>query len=120
MMPTTTVENAVTPETAVILGRIRLDDADAAERFVESAGDLGVDFAPLAEERAHLLERQRHHPAERPEAQERHGGEKPIEIKENGERDERGHHASRQLHETRADQVPDAFRIRHNPRDQHA
>ena len=34
-----------------LLGRVRLDDADAAERFGEPAGDLGVDLAALAEQR---------------------------------------------------------------------
>ena len=34
-----------------LLGRVGLDDADAAEGLVEPAGDLGVDLAALAEER---------------------------------------------------------------------
>ena len=40
-----------------LLGRVRLDDADAAERFGEPAGHLGVDLAALAEERAQPAER---------------------------------------------------------------
>ena len=47
--------------------RIRLDDADPAERFGETPRDLGVDLAPLAEERPQPLERVGHSSAERPE-----------------------------------------------------
>ena len=81
MIPMIAVENAVIAETPVIdlrdvaeqpvgalgedqllalLGGVGLDDADAAERFVEAAGDLGVDLAALAEERPQPLERGRH------------------------------------------------------------
>ena len=47
-----------------LLGGVGLDDADAAERLVEPAGDLGVDLAALAEERPQPFERERHHAAE--------------------------------------------------------
>ena len=86
--PTITVENAVMADTPVIdfatlriqpvhplgehqllalLGRVGLDDADAAEGFVEPARDFGVDLAALAEERPQPVERQRHAAAERAE-----------------------------------------------------
>ena len=54
-------------ELLALLGRVGLDDADAAERFGEPAGDLGVDLAALAEERPQPLERRRHAAAERAE-----------------------------------------------------
>ena len=38
-------------ELLALLGGVGLDDADAAERLGEPAGDLGVDLAALAEER---------------------------------------------------------------------
>ena len=86
MAPMTTLENAVVAETPVIdlrdvaeqlvralgedeilalLGGVGLDDADAAERLVQPAGDLGVDLAALAEERPQRLERVAHRAAER-------------------------------------------------------
>ena len=40
-----------------LLGRVDLDHANAAERLAETAGDLGVDLAALAEQRAQPLER---------------------------------------------------------------
>ena len=52
-------------ELFALLRGIRLDDADAAERFGETAGDLGVDLAALAEQRSQPLERVRHAAAER-------------------------------------------------------
>ena len=48
-----------------LFGGVGLHDADAAERFVQPSGDLGVDFAALTEERAQPVERQRHRAAER-------------------------------------------------------
>ena len=92
MTPTTTVENAVIADTPVIdcamlrnsrltplredellalLRGVGLDDPDAAERFVQPAGDLGVDLAALAEERPQPLERERHRAAERRQRDER-------------------------------------------------
>ena len=73
LAPITSDENAITAETPVIdlrdvpeqavralgehqlfalLGGVGLDDADAAERFGEAAGDFRVDLAALAEQRA--------------------------------------------------------------------
>ena len=86
MAPITSDENAVTADTPVsdfatlrnsrcaplrehqlfaLLRRVGLDDADAAERFGEPAGHLGVDLAALAEQRPQPLERRRHPAAER-------------------------------------------------------
>ena len=56
-------------ELFALLGRVGLDDADAAERFGEPAGHLGVDLAALAEERPQPLERRRHPAAEGAEDQ---------------------------------------------------
>ena len=109
MTPTTTVENAVIAETPVIdlrdvaeqpvhalgedqllalLGGVGLDDADAAERLVEPAGDLGVDLAALAEERPQALERERHRAAERAERDERGERQLPVQVEEDAERDD--------------------------------
>ena len=50
-----------------LLGGVRLDDADAAERFGQPAGDLGVDLAALAEQRPQRAEGVGHAAAERAE-----------------------------------------------------
>ena len=54
-----------------LLGRVGLDDADAAERFGQPARHLGVDRAALAEQRPQPLERHRHAAAERAEDEDR-------------------------------------------------
>ena len=41
---------------SLLFGVIALDDADAAERFGEAAGDFGVDLGALAEDGADGLE----------------------------------------------------------------
>ena len=85
MAPSTTVEKAETLDTPVsdlrhvaeqavralrehqlfaLLRGVGLDDADAAERFGQPAGDLRVDLAALAEQRPQPLERRRHAAAE--------------------------------------------------------
>ena len=92
MAPMTTLENAVVAgdaghrlrdvaeqlvralredEVLAPLGRVGLHDADAAERLVQPAGDLGVDLAALAEQRPERLERVAHRAAERREHQDR-------------------------------------------------
>ena len=47
-----------------LLGRVALDDADAAERLGQPAGDLGLDLAALAEQRPQPLEGVGHAAAE--------------------------------------------------------
>ena len=103
-----------------LLGGVRLDDADAAERFGEAAGDLGVDLAALAEERTQAVERHRHPAAERAEDHDRYAREAPVQIEEDAERDDGGDDRSGELHEAGADEVPDPFRVRHDARDQDA
>ena len=44
----------------------------------------------------------------------------PVEVEQHAKRDDRGEEPAHQLHEPRADQVPDSFRIRHHARDQNA
>ena len=102
------------------LRRVGFDDAHAAERLGEPAGDLRVDLAALAEERAQLLERHRHAAAEDAEDQDRDGGQLPVDVDQDDEGDDRGDHRSGQLDDTGADEVPDAFRVGHDPRDEDA
>ena len=141
MTPTTTVENAVMAETPVIdcatlrnrrctplredqllalLRRVGLDDADAAERLVQPAGHFRVDLAALAEERPEPLERQRHRAAEGGERDDGDRRQAPVQIEEIRERGNGGDDAADELDETDADQVPDAFRVGHDARDQNA
>ena len=44
----------------------------------------------------------------------------PVQIEEVRQREERGDDAAGQLHEAGADEIPDAFGVGHDPRDQYA
>ena len=67
-------------ELLALLGGVGLDDADAAERLGEPAGDLGVDLAALAEQRPQPLERRRHPAAEGAEDDERDDRQLPVQV----------------------------------------
>ena len=82
-------------ELFALLGRVGLDDADAAERFGEPAGDLGVDLAALAEQRPQPLERGRHAAAERAEDHDRDERQLPVEVEQDAQRDRRRSGSSR-------------------------
>ena len=103
-----------------LLGGVGLDDPDAAERLVQTAGHLGVDLPALAEERPQAVERQRHRAAERRQGAERGEREPPVQVEEDDERDHGGDDAAGELDEAGADDVADAFGVRHDPRDEHA
>ena len=103
-----------------LLGRVALDDADAAERFGEPAAHLGLNLPTLAEQRTQQLERVGHPAAEH---RQHHGGDErqtPVEVQQHAEGDEGGHEATDQRHQAGADEVPDALRIGHDARQQDA
>ena len=102
------------------LGGIGLDDAHPAQRLGEPSGELGIELAALAEQRADALEGERHDGAEDGEDGDVDEGEPPVEVEQHGERAERGDHAAGELHEPGADQVPDALGVVHDARDQDA
>ncbi len=103
-----------------LLGDVGLDDPNAAERFAEPARNPRGDLAALAEERTKPAERDNHPGGEQHEHHDADERELPVQIEKDGQRDDRRHQPSDQLHETRAHQVPDAIRVVHHARDQHA
>ena len=107
-------EHAVLPT----FGRVGLHDPDPAQRLTQASSDLGVDLSAFPEQRAQLLERGRHGGAEDGQYRDGVQGQRPIEPEQHTERYEGGEDASGQLHESGADQVPNALRIRHDARDQ--
>src|SRR5690606_9888630 len=70
------------------LRRVDLDDAVAAERLGEAAGDLGGDLASLAEDRPEAVEPVDEHAGEGEQHGEREHRELPVEIEEDAERDD--------------------------------
>ena len=103
-----------------LLRGVGLDDADAAERFVQAPGHLGVDLAALAEQRTQALERGGHREAEGAEGDDVDDGQDPVQVEEVGERQDGGDHTADQRHEAVADQVPDPLGVGHDPRDEDA
>ncbi len=103
-----------------LLRRVGLDDADAAEGFVQPTRDFCVDLAALAEQRPKPVERQRHPAAERGQERQRDEREPPVQVEQVRERRDGGDDAAGELDEPGADEVSNAFRVGHDPRDQHA
>ncbi len=102
------------------LGGVRLHDADASHRLRQPPGDIRVDDAALAEDGAELRERVRHRAAEDEQQRERDERELPVEPEEDAEREHGGDESAAQLHETRADEIPDPFGVGHDARDEDA
>ena len=100
------------------LGPVGLDDPDSGEGLGQAAGDLGVDLGALAEERPQGLERVEQHEAEEREHRERDQGQLGAEVEEDREREDRRQQAPGELDQAGADQVADAFRVGHDPRQQ--
>ena len=102
------------------LGAIRLHDPDAAERLRQPAGDVGVQLAALAEQRAQLGKGERHPAAEQREHEDRERRQFPVQPEQHAERDAGRDEAAEQLHQSGADQVPNALGVGHDAGDQDA
>ena len=105
-------------ELFALLRGVGLDDADAAERFGQAAGDFGVDLAAFAEQRTQPLERQRHAAAEDRQRDDRGERQAPVQIEQVRERGDRGDDAAGELDEAGADEIPDPFGVVHDAREQ--
>src|SRR4051812_40802098 len=105
-------------EALASLGRVDLYDADAANRFGETSGDVSVDGAALPEQWAQALEGDGHHPAECHENEQRDRGQLPVEPEEHTQGDRRGEKAADQLDDARADEISHAFGVAHDARDE--
>ena len=103
-----------------LLGGVGLDDADAAERLGEAAGDFGVDLAAFAEQRPERPERVGHPAAEDAEHDQRDRREPPVQPEQHAHAEDGRDQATGELHESGADEVPDAVGVRHDARDEDA
>ena len=103
-----------------LLRGIALDDANAAQRLGEAPRHLGVDLAALTEQRTQCAEGVGHADAKQRQDDDRDDGQTPVEIEQHAESEHRGDDATHELHEPRADEVPDAVGIAHDARKQHS
>ncbi len=90
------------------------------ERFGEPARHFGVDLPALAEERPQRAEGVRHAAAECRQHEDRDGRQVPVQPEQHAQPQHRGDEAADELHQARADEIPDAFGVGHDARDQHA
>ena len=103
-----------------LLGVIALDDANAAERLRQAAGHLGVDFAALPEngpDGAECLV-QRDGEAQQ-EAEGQHGHHR-ADAKQDHQRNAGSEQSADQIDQPSPQQVPDAFDVGHDARNQSA
>jgi len=102
------------------LGDVRLQHADAAERFVEPSGDARELPAPLAVDRAKPPEREGDAETDRREEQQHDARDAPVDPEQDTECRRRRDERTEQLHEAGAEQVPDPVRVAHDARAEHA
>ena len=102
------------------LSRIRLDDAHARQGLIQAPGDLRIDLASLDENGTQPREGKRHHARKRQENDQREHRQAPVESEEPGEGDRGSDQATRQLDQSRSDEISDAVGIGHDARNQHA
>ncbi len=103
-----------------VFGVVALDDADAAERFGESAGDLGVDFGALAEDGSDGFEGLLQDEAEDEEDAEGEQRHAAADADEDAEGDDGGEDSADEFEQAGADEVADAFDVGHDAGDESA
>ncbi len=103
-----------------VFGVVALDDADAAERFGKTAGNLGVDLGAFAEDGTDGLEGSLQDEAEDEqdaEGEQRHAA---ADADEDAEGDDGGKDAADELKQAGTDEVANAFDVGHDAGDEGA
>src|ERR1051326_6592024 len=95
-------------------------DPNPPERLRQTAGHVGVDLAALAKQRPQPRKRVRHPPAEQREDQDRERGELPVQPEQHAQRDGRRDQAADELDQPRPNEIPNAFGVGHDARNQDA
>jgi len=104
-------------------GKIRsvhFGEGDYSQKEDEVRALLGVDASAIAEQRTQARKGECHHSAERKEDEDRDRSKPPVQVEEHAQSNDRSEDSSSQLNESRANQVPDALRVGHDARNQHA
>src|ERR1019366_2986857 len=101
-------------------GMIALDYSHAGQRLGETAGDVGGDFAALAEDRADLAEGLAEAEREYHDEEQRDAGQQRADAEQDDEREQRRQDAAHEIHQAGADQVAHALHVAHDAGDQGA
>ena len=97
---------------------VALDHAHAAQRFRQPSGYFGSDLPALAEDGPHGAEGFLQGNAETGKDPDGRGGHRGADLDEDGEGKQSREEAAHKLHHARADEVPQAFYVTHDPRDE--
>src|SRR5882762_3099886 len=97
-----------------LLSRIRLDDANAAQRLSQPAGDFRIDLPAVAEQWSQLVESRCHDNAESSQRQYHYRSQPPVHIKEHDEYNACGHHTANKLDQAGADEITYALGVSHD------
>src|SRR5439155_11936703 len=97
---------------------ISLYHANAAERFGQTPGDLGVDLPALTKYRPNRLKRFLQSHGEKEQEAERKRGHQRTDSEQNEQRNAGSQQATHEINQPSPDQVAHAFHVAHNARDQ--
>ena len=95
-------------------GVVALDNADAAERFLETACNLALDLAAFLEQRPHAIEAKEHGGSDGDDDYEGEHGEQSAGCEKNGEGEDGGKQTAAEIDEAGADEVAKTFDVEHD------
>src|ERR1017187_2459312 len=101
-------------------GVIAFDDAHARQRLGQTAGDIGVDLAALAEDGADLAEGHAEADGAHDDEEQGETGQQGADAEQDEEREQRRQHAAEEFHQPGADEVAHALHVAHDAGDQGA
>ena len=114
------VRSACEHDLLAFLRRVGLDDANAAQRLSQTAGDFCVDLTALAEERPQPVKGERHRAPKRAESQQRDRGQSPVQVEEHTQRNHCRYQTADELHQSGSDEISNALSVGHDARDEYA
>jgi hypothetical protein len=101
-------------------GVVALNDANAAEGFLEAAADFSLDLVALLKQRAHSVEAEEHGGGDGEDDDEGKASEQGAGDAENGEGKDGGEEAAEEVDEAGSDEVAEAFDVVHDAADEFA
>ena len=90
------------------------DNADAAERFLETACNLALDLAAFLEQRTHAIEAKEHRGSDGDDDNEGEHGEQSAGFEKNGEGEDGGKQTAAEIDKAGADEVAKTFDVVHD------
>ena len=95
-------------------GVVALNNADAAERFLETACNFALDLAAFLEQRPHAIEAKEHGGSDGDDDNEGEHGEQRAGIEKNGEGEDGSQESAAKIDKAGADEVSETFDVGHD------